>query len=312
MYDLLKKKKQLSPPAIDYYTTGHHNGRREGGLRCKKSFTDKSEKDKPLVSIITVVCNGAKHLEHAIESVLHQTYQNIEYIIIDGGSTDGTLDIIRKYDDQIAYWLSEPDEGISDAFNKGISMSSGDIIGIINADDWYEPGTVEKVIKRFLECKPDILHGIVRRGDELIIPDEAMLRYEMSINHPTVFVTRLSYIKLGLFRNDFRCAMDYEWMLRAKESGLSFLYINQCLAHMRLGGVSDRQWRTVICDFLKAQNMHYPDRLVSNLLFFIFQVTKGTASRLFEKVGLNGLVRFYHTYGSIVKKRKTGLSNRDA
>src|SRR5687768_15692501 len=98
----------------------------------------------PLVSIITIVFNGQKSIERAINSVLGQTYPNIEYIIIDGGSTDGTIDIIKKYQHKIAFWKSEPDNGIADAFNKGLSCAKGNIIGFVNADDWYNPDTISK------------------------------------------------------------------------------------------------------------------------------------------------------------------------
>lgn len=278
-------------------------GRICGGHGRIESLREAPADDKPLVSIITAVYNGERHLARTIQSVRDQTYRNIEYIIIDGGSTDGTLDIIGKYDAGIACWLSEPDEGISDAFNKGISLATGDIVGIINADDCYEPDTVEKVVRRFLEVKPDIMHGIIRRGDELIIPDEAMLPYEMSINHPTAFVKRTGYLKTGLFRVDFRYAMDYEWLLRAKSDGLIFSYLDQCLANMSEGGVSDREWRMVLLEWLKAQNLHYPGRFIFNRMLFVFQIIKGTASHLLERFGLRGLVRFYHAHGSIVKKR---------
>jgi glycosyltransferase involved in cell wall biosynthesis len=102
---------------------------------------------QPLVSIVTIVYNGEKHLEQTIRSVLNQTYPKIEYIIIDGGSTDRSPDIIRKYNKSLAYWVSEKDNGVSDAFNKGIAKSTGDIIGLINSDDWYEETTVENVVK---------------------------------------------------------------------------------------------------------------------------------------------------------------------
>lgn len=293
----------LSPPTIDNYRAKPiYHTRSEGGLRCRGVFQKKGGSHKPLVSIITVVYNGEKYLENTFLSVLNQTYHNIEYIVIDGGSTDGTLDIIRKYDNRISYWVSEPDEGISDAFNKGISFASGDIIGIINADDWYELDTIEKVIERFSECKADIVHGDIRRAVEMIIPDEAMLRYEMAINHPTAFVTYRSYLKTGLFRNDFRYAMDYEWMLRAKDAGLNFSYINQCLANMRLDGVSDRGWRMVLREFLKAQNLHYPNRKSFNYLFFTFQIIKRTVRNVLEKMWLQRVVRFYHAHSSLVKK----------
>src|SRR6185369_15072253 len=132
----------------------------EGGLRVQGYFK-KSLPSKPLVTVITVVFNGAKHLDDTIRSVITQTYDNVEYIIIDGGSTDGTLDIIKKYEGKIDYWVSEKDKGISDAFNKGISLSTGNIIGIINADDWYELDAIQMVAERYISQNKNniIFHG---------------------------------------------------------------------------------------------------------------------------------------------------------
>lgn len=112
------------------------------------------------VSIITVVYNGVKNIEQTIKSVLHQTYSNIEYIVIDGGSTDGSLDIIKKYSDSISYWVSEADKGIYDAMNKGISKATGDLIGIINSDDWYEPDAIMNMVTAYEENT--VLYGIIR------------------------------------------------------------------------------------------------------------------------------------------------------
>src|ERR1700742_4639960 len=108
----------------------------QGGLRLK-GIKKQSEIDNPLVSVVTVVYNGAKHLEQTINSVLNQSHKNVEYIIIDGGSTDGTLDIIKRYEDKIDYWQSERDGGIYFAMNKGVSLAKGELIGILNADDFY-------------------------------------------------------------------------------------------------------------------------------------------------------------------------------
>ena len=113
----------------------------------------------PLISIITVSYNAVKTIEDTILSVINQTYPNIEYIIIDGGSTDGTLDIIKKYQDKITYWVSEPDKGIYDAMNKGIAKANGELIGIINADDWYELDAVQNVVLEFNNTRPAIYHG---------------------------------------------------------------------------------------------------------------------------------------------------------
>ena len=112
------------------------NKKWEGGLRTQCYFKNSLE-NKPLVTIITVVFNGEAYLEETIQSVINQTYDNVEYIIIDGGSTDGTLDIIKKYENQIDYWISEKDHGIYDAFNKGISLAQGTLVGIQNADDYF-------------------------------------------------------------------------------------------------------------------------------------------------------------------------------
>jgi glycosyltransferase involved in cell wall biosynthesis len=125
----------------------------EGGLRTK-GYYKKSYEDKPLISIVTVVYNGEKFLEETILSVINQTYDNIEYIIIDGGSNDGTIDIIKKYEDKIDYWISEKDKGIYDAMNKGIIKASGNLVNLLNAGDkLYDSIVIAEVVKSY---KPDI------------------------------------------------------------------------------------------------------------------------------------------------------------
>ena len=203
----------------------------------------------PLVSIITVVFNGAKTLEQTIQSVLGQSYQNIEYIIVDGGSTDGTLEIIRKYEDRIARWVSEPDDGLYDAMNKGIRMASGELIGIINSDDWYEPNAVQLIVDAYCE-HPDkrIFHG--DRHD--ILPDGTQhvrrfhpsrmkfLYYGTTYNHPSMFVHQNIY-KEGNYNRILRALSDYEFILKnfIKHEGV-FLYIPQAYVNYRLEGVSSR------------------------------------------------------------------------
>src|SRR5436190_3452900 len=112
------------------------------------------------VSIITVTLNSAKYLQECIDSVAHQTYSNIEHIVIDGNSTDGTLDIIRRYDNHIAKWISESDRGMYDAINKGMNIATGDVIGILNSDDMLATNDViEQVVNCFQENKVDCLYG---------------------------------------------------------------------------------------------------------------------------------------------------------
>lgn len=114
-----------------------------------------------MISVITVSYNAVSTIEQTILSVINQTYSNIEYIIIDGGSTDGTIDIIRRYEDKIAYWVSEPDRGIYDAMNKGASKANGEYIAFLNSDDWYELDAVS-IIAQFADGKTDLISGIIK------------------------------------------------------------------------------------------------------------------------------------------------------
>ncbi|MDA8157305.1 MAG: glycosyltransferase family 2 protein [Actinomycetota bacterium] len=206
-----------------------------------------------LVSVITITFNSKKYLEHTIQSVLDQDYSDIEYIIVDGGSTDGTLDIIRKYETRIAKWISEPDKGISDAWNKGIKMSSGEIIGLINSDDYYEPGALKAVADIFRENPAvDIIHGNLRLWNAMensfaiekppSEPEKTAWRKKLAW-HPTVFVRRRAYEKFGLFDLSYRFAMDYELILRFIKSGAGLFYIDRVLANMRTTGITNRFYR---------------------------------------------------------------------
>ena len=201
---------------------------------------------EPLVSIITPSLNSEKTIEDTIKSVVNQTYSNIEYIIVDGGSRDGTLKIIERYQEKISRWISEPDQGIFDAMNKGIDLSSGEIIGIINSDDWYMEKAVEKVVNSYISHpETDIFFGdcmVVLEGIDFAFLRRGCLSRlleEMSINHPTCFITRSAYDKWGKFDTDFKFAADYELALRFYFSGAKFLYIPEVLAFMRKGGASE-------------------------------------------------------------------------
>jgi glycosyltransferase involved in cell wall biosynthesis len=306
----MAKTINIIPPVIgDYRERPAQQGRIQGGTRVISDFHTASVPGHVLVSIITVVLNGEKNIEKTIQSVLDQTYDNIEYFIIDGGSTDGTLDMIRKHEDKIAYWISESDNGISDAFNKGIAGATGEIIGIINADDWYEPNAVESAVSRLMQEDTDIVHGMVQYRDtngqktELFYGNDALLHKDMTINHPSVFARKRAYEKIGLFRTDFRYAMDYEWLLRAKVNGLRFSYIESCLSHVRLAGASDRNWKYARMEVAKAKDMHCPG--ISNRIFYAFQIVKGSCRRFLEMTGLGCIVEFYHKRISYLKKVKS-------
>lgn len=203
-------------------------------------------KYNPLVTIITVCYNSEKTIRDTIESVLHQTYLNIEYIIIDGVSTDGTLSIIEEYRPLFGKrmrCISERDKGIYNAMNKGIRMARGKLIGIINSDDFYEPDAVKMAVRNMSVKQCQVIYGYMRvlnggRPKYIGKENHKNLKNEM-IPHPTCFVTRRTYQKYGLFLEWFKVAADYELMLRLYEKeDVAFTQVREVLADFRLGGTS--------------------------------------------------------------------------
>ena len=204
------------------------------------------------ISVITPVYNGSKTIVPCIESVKKQTYKEIEHIIIDGGSTDGTLDKIDKYSSKVAKVVSEPDKGIYDAMNKGISLASGDIIGILNSDDLYADNDVLSSVAQVFKdlsvdsCYGDLVYVDPRDTDKIIrfwksssYSDRLFYKGWMP-PHPTFFVKRAIYEKMGRYRLDLGSAADYELMLRfILKSGISTSYIPRVLVKMRCGGKSN-------------------------------------------------------------------------
>lgn len=201
----------------------------------------------PLISIITVVYNGAKTLEHTIQSVINQSYNNIEYIIIDGGSTDGSIEIIKKYESEISYWISEPDKGLYDAMNKGILRANGEIIGMLNSDDWYESNAVELIVESYIQNPSKrIFHG-----DRFDILNDGTIKvkkfhpsgfkfiyYGMTYNHPSMFVHREIY-KTYLYNVNLRALSDYEFVLKQYLiQPNNFMYLPQTYVNYRLDGIS--------------------------------------------------------------------------
>ncbi len=208
------------------------------------------------ISIITVCRNSDATIEKTINSVISQSYKNIEYIIIDGVSTDGTLEIIKKYalaDERIKY-ISEKDSGIYDAMNKGLAMASGTVIGIINSDDIYLPDAIQKSLDNIVKNSAKsgtglaVSYGLLRKiyadGSFVISggsPDR--LRYGM-INHPTYFVTKAVYEKFGYFDTSYRIAADYDFALRLFSSGnVMFIPIDDILVNFSACGISSVDYR---------------------------------------------------------------------
>lgn len=211
-----------------------------GGTRLK-GIEKQSCPGEPLVSIITVVLNGEKHLEQTICSVLEQDYKNIEYIIIDGGSTDSTPDIIKRYEDRIDLWQSGRDGGIYFAMNKGIALAKGELIGIINADDFYKPGAIRKVVEADAEHHASVYYGDMELVQEPLLtmkPDITKMDEMPAIFHPTCFVKRSVYEQAGAFDTQYRISADYDFLLRCIRKGYAFHYVPATLTAFRPGGMS--------------------------------------------------------------------------
>ncbi|MBM3417923.1 MAG: glycosyltransferase [Bacteroidetes bacterium] len=201
------------------------------------------------ISIITVCFNSDKTIEKTIQSVLNQTHTEVEYIIIDGGSTDGTLPIIRKYENQIDYWKSEPDKGLYDAMNKGIEVANGSLIGILNSDDtFYSEDVLERISKLHSEKDVDASVGdIVQCGvtGELKrvftarkwVPKQ--LTQGFMPPHPSIFFKKKLFEKHGLYLLDFKIAADYEIITRFfLKHNISWVYSGIVTTSMLMGGVS--------------------------------------------------------------------------
>ena len=207
---------------------------------------------KPKISIITVAFNSAKTIKGTIESIISQDYNNIEYLIIDGGSTDGTMDIVKSYSEHVKYYVSEPDNGIYDAMNKGIKAATGDVIGILNSDDFYPNSFVlSNVAKLFQKYSCDAVYGdlvYVKANDINKIKrywqageySTSKIKNGWMLPHPTFFVKKKIYIRYGLYDTDLKSAADYEMILKLLyKHNISVHYVPMILVNMRMGGESN-------------------------------------------------------------------------
>lgn len=240
------------------------------------------------ISIITTSFNSVKTIENTIKSVISQSYPDIEYIIIDGSSTDGTLDIIKKYGNKISKVISEKDDGIYDAMNKGIKLATGEVVGILNSDDFYfSKDTLQIVIDKMIETKADCVWGDLIYVDQYntnkVVRNwksspykEGSFQRGWHPPHPTFFVKKNIYDKYGLFREDLSTSADFELMLRFLERyKITSSYIPQTLVKMRTGGASDKNYWNIIKNNILCYNAFKINKLkVNPLIIFIKPFSK--------------------------------------
>lgn len=205
------------------------------------------------VSIVTACRNAGDFLENCIRSVLQQTYTDVEYIVIDGGSTDNSMEIIQRYREHITHFISEADKGIYDAMNKGIALATGDIVGILNADDFFPQSDIlEKVVCRFAESGADTLYGdiwyVSRNNTEKAVRKwrsghfrTERFQWGWMPPHPSFYVRRHLFEKYGDYDLNFGSAADYELMLRfLYKHKVTAVYLEELIVKMRTGGISNR------------------------------------------------------------------------
>jgi glycosyltransferase involved in cell wall biosynthesis len=194
------------------------------------------------ISIITVCFNAVKTIEETIYSVINQSYENVEYIIVDGGSTDGTLEIIRKYEDKITHWESESDYGLYHAMNKGIERATGDIIGLINADDYYYENIFLDVVKAFEKKNLEeyIFFGdMFHNGKTIAGWRPKSLKIGAFGAHPSMFVPKSVYQKIGVYKLHYKILSDYDFMYRAfNVYNIKPIYLSKLTAFFNTGGLA--------------------------------------------------------------------------
>lgn len=232
-------------------------------------------------------------------SVLSQQGGELEYLLIDGGSSDGTVELIRNAAaaDARIRWISEPDKGIADAFNKGLAMATGEWIGILNSDDLYAPGALQAVAEVILaHPDADVIHGDMLRLDEqgrgmfvLNPADIGTIWRQMPLNHPATFVSRAAYRRIGGFDPSLRIAMDYDLVLRLFRSGARFVYLERVLAQMRYGGASDdRLWAGLQEIRRVSVRAGYPQWRAA--IWLLYRACVGGVKRVLRKTGLRRLL----------------------
>lgn len=239
-------------------------------------------------SIITICFNSVNTIERTIKSVLGQTFNEYDYIIVDGGSKDGTLDIVKKYEPLFEgrmKWKSEPDKGIYDAMNKGIARSTGDVIGIVNSDDWLEPDALEIIndaangVEEVRVYTGDIRYYYVNGEVQVISYNCSKLKrcsklYLIGVNHPATFVPKRLYEKYGMFDTNLKIMADGDFITRLYFNNVPFEFIPKVLSNQTDGGASQTYLNRTLQDYKYVLNKNVSNKFKwwSLYMFFYFRI----------------------------------------
>jgi glycosyltransferase involved in cell wall biosynthesis len=209
----------------------------------------------PKVSLVTVTLNAGATLARTIESVQRQTFRDIEHVVVDCASSDGTRDLLAEALRPQDYWVSEPDRGISDALNKGVALARGTYLQFIHADDWLSPDQVERAVETLERSGVDFVYGdlVFYERDQPVFGYAGDPNYQREIarrmpalNHPTVLARMDCFRRIGLFDLRYRCAMDYDWFMRLHLAGGRGVYDARIRGHMNHDGISNLQFHRTI------------------------------------------------------------------
>lgn len=254
---------------------------------------------EPKISIVTITYNSERTVRETFESVRKQQYDNLEYIVVDGGSSDSTMKIAAEYADIITTLVSEKDEGISDAMNKGIGYATGDLIGIIHSDDRLAEGALRRLAMEW-DGESDIYYGHVMVMDIDGTPMHVLcsernlqgMEYGLKQAHPSTFVTKAAYQKYGVFDQKYKCSMDFELLLRFYKAGAKFKYIDAVLADYRIGGTNMKLRKRTIDEVREISVAYGANKFKADYL----RLRKRTADVI------RPLLRVLHIHSNRVKK----------
>lgn len=302
-------------------------GERYGGLRTK-GIVKKSTSEYPLVTYITVTYNCKNTLLACMESIWSQAYPNIEHIIIDGESTDGTVDLIEEHKDKIDYYISQPDNGIYNAMNKGVMLANGELICFMNADDSCTPQATEIAVRNYKETKADIICGNRKLcQNENVLYEIQYPRYSVKRSvfryvqmfHQSTYATREVFNKVGYFEEEYSLIADWVWQSKAIDAGFNVQFIEEELSIFNYGGASSKGIIRRDVEWEKWGKKIFPELKENDLRLFIYTLGRGRHP-LFDAATINKVAfkyffvdnfkeTYYYTMLVICREQCTDIMN---